>query len=474
MRDYQTKSNQGGLPDSISATRLGGGEFNSIAVELENAVTSSDQTLAPADGTGEVTEQLANAMAIYGGGGADYMIDTGAANAYVLNPVSPKNAAPDYFDGMLITFLPGNVNTGASTVNVNSIGLKDIEFIGGIALSGGELATDSYVQARYNSSADRFELVSIGKYQLQLNKNLIINGNFDIWQRNTTQTSSGFDSDDRWHNSHVGSSKTHSRQAFTIGQTAVPLNPVYYSSTVVVSSAGASNYVSKHQPIENVSRLSGATLTLSFYAKASASMDIAVDLFQYFGTGGSPSAQVGGIGAQKFSLTTAWQLFESTITLPSISGKTLGSNGDDSTNLRFWFDAGSDFDSLTDTLGQQSGTFDLSEIQIEFGSVKTRFEILPLSEIYERCQRYYFKSGSYGIFFSGNVTSGQKYYATFSFPTTMRTTPTIVFTNLGVSNFAATPGTQVGTDPHIVGEERTANGTGAGFFATSFTADAEL
>lgn len=156
-RDYQTKSNVGGLPDSITATRFGGGEFNSIATELENAVTTSDQTLAPADGTGEVTDQLAMALAIYGAGGAFYHADTGAVNAYVLTPISPKKGPPAYFDGFTVIFEAGTVNTTASTVNVNSLGVKDITYSDGNALVGGELSGSCGI--KYNSSDDRFELL---------------------------------------------------------------------------------------------------------------------------------------------------------------------------------------------------------------------------------------------------------------------------------------------------------------------------
>lgn len=162
MRDFQTKSNAGGVADSINAERFGAGEFNAMAVELENAVESSDQTLAPADGTGEVSTQLAMALAIYGAGGAQYMLDTGAADAYVLNPVSPKEAPPSYFDGFTVTFVPGNVNTGASTVNVNSIGAKSITMPDGTALSAGIISESTTI--RYSASNDRFEIIgdSIG------------------------------------------------------------------------------------------------------------------------------------------------------------------------------------------------------------------------------------------------------------------------------------------------------------------------
>ena len=48
MRDYQTKSNVGGVPDSITITKLGAGEANSVLTENENAVKRAGLTLAPA------------------------------------------------------------------------------------------------------------------------------------------------------------------------------------------------------------------------------------------------------------------------------------------------------------------------------------------------------------------------------------------------------------------------------------------
>ncbi len=220
-------------------------------------------------------------------------------------------------------------------------------------------------------------------------RNKIINGNFDIWQRATSQTTDGYASDDRWANGNVGTTKTHSRQAFTVGQTDVPGNPKYFSRTVVNSVGGAGNYCIKLQRIEGVSTLAGKTATLSFYAKADANKNIAVEFMQNFGSGGTPSAAVNGIGVTTIPLTTAWQKFTVTIDIPSISGKTLGTDNNDSLRLGFWFDAGSNFNVQTNSLGQQSGTFDIAQVQLEEGSVATPFEDRPIVLELSLCQRYY-------------------------------------------------------------------------------------
>jgi len=91
-------------------------------------------------------------------------------------------------------------------------------------------------------------------------------------------------------------------------------------------------------------------------------------------------------------LTTTFQKFTIPITFPSISGKTLGSNNDDYVEVNFWFDAGSSSNARTNSLGQQSGTFDIAQVQLEAGSVATPFEMRPLGIELSMCQRYYEKS----------------------------------------------------------------------------------
>ena len=52
----------------------------------------------------------------------------------------------------------------------------------------------------------------------------------------------------------------------------------------------------------------------------------------------------------------------------------------------------SSFNSRTNSLGNQSGTFEISNVQLEFGPVATDFEYVDLGTQLKRCQRYYMKS----------------------------------------------------------------------------------
>ena len=232
------------------------------------------------------------------------------------------------------------------------------------------------------------QLSSINSGPLAGFRNAIINGNFDIWQRGTIFTGSEYGAD-RWVSGRTGTTHTATRQPFTLGQTDVPNNPTYYIRTVVSSVAGASNNSYLTQLIEGVRTFSGQQVTVSFWAKVDATKNISVELVQSFGTGGSPSAAVNAIGVTKVSIGTSWQKVTVTANVPSISGKTLGTGNNDYLALLIWFDAGSSFNARTDSLGQQSGTFEIAQVQVEPGSVATSFERRPIGTELSLCQRYH-------------------------------------------------------------------------------------
>lgn len=279
-------------------------------------------------------------------------------------------------------------------------------------------------------------------------KNRIINGNFDLWQRGTSLGAAAANRylADRWITQAAGSTVAPSQQSFTLGQTVVPGEPTFFHRSVVASSAGAGNFANKVNRIENVRTFAGQTATLSFWAKADATKNMAVEFSQVFGTGGSPSASVTGIGVTTIPLTTTFQKFTVTATMPSISGATLGTNGDSFLGVTFWFDAGSTFNSRTNSLGQQSGTFDIAQVQLEPGTVATSFEQRPLVQELAMAQRYYSKSfaitttpaqnaGTTGILGYTVTNAGAvRTSREITFPVRMRASPTMTFFNPSAAN----------------------------------------
>lgn len=269
-------------------------------------------------------------------------------------------------------------------------------------------------------------------------RNRIINGNFDIWQRGLTfaAATGGRYTADQWTANATGSTIAASRQAFTIGQTAVPGEPLYFYRAVAASVAGAANHVILAHLIEDVRTLAGQQITFSFYAKADATKNIVVEFAQYFGAGGAPSADV-LINPTTCGLTTAWQRFTITTTVPSVAGKTVGTTETGSFQINIWMDAGSNYNSRVNNLGQQSGTFDFARIQLERGDVATTFEERSVGEELALCQRYYHKTYDMDVA-PGTVTnagaiqftaSGTGHVQPLRYPVQMYRAPTVTFYN---------------------------------------------
>ena len=210
-------------------------------------------------------------------------------------------------------------------------------------------------------------------------KNLIINGGFDVWQRGTSFTADNIYTTDRWKSgdgSGGSPARTASQQVFALGQTDVPDAHYYFRHDQTSgTSNGNSSFTTR---IEDVTRTAGKTLTLSFYAKANASMTIGPRFIQGFGSGGSPSSSV-EITETTVTIGTSWTKHTLTVTMPSISGKTIGSDGvhTSSTILNIDFNPTGTF------------TFEIAQVQLELGSVATDFEHRSYGEELALCQRYY-------------------------------------------------------------------------------------
>ena len=131
-------------------------EFNSLAQENENLVTSSGQVLSGLDDF-----QISKAVAIYAGGG-DFYTDSGVTNAYVLSPLAARLSPPSYEDGMRVRFRTANANTGASTVDVNSNGVKSIfDFDGITPLLAGRIPADRDITLSFDATNDCFRLIAV-------------------------------------------------------------------------------------------------------------------------------------------------------------------------------------------------------------------------------------------------------------------------------------------------------------------------
>lgn len=222
-------------------------------------------------------------------------------------------------------------------------------------------------------------------------RNKIINGDFDIWQRGTELASGSGYLADQWLLSYDHNVASRYRQLFPLGQTDVPGNPTAFHRVGATAVANANASTILLQRMEGVRTLSGKKATVTFYAKADKAKNISIELFQGFGTGGSPSPFVSGIGLQKFALTTSWQKFQKVVDVPTIAGKTLGTNNDDALALFIWLDAGSNFNARTDSIGQLTATVDIAHVSVVEGDASAEadpFSPRHIGQEMTLCERY--------------------------------------------------------------------------------------
>jgi hypothetical protein len=264
-------------------------------------------------------------------------------------------------------------------------------------------------------------------------KNKIINGDFRIWQRGTSivnPASRAFVAD-RFFSAFDGTAGTYtiSQQFFTPGTAPV----AGYEGTSFLryqrTALGTGNSVlALDQPIEDVRVFAGQTATVSLWLKSDASRVVSVQMYQNFGLGGSPSGEV-YTSAQSFSVTTSWQRYTATFDIPSISGKTIGTNNNSYLTLRIA------------TPLVSSHTTDIWGVQLEAGSLASPFTPAGggfLGAELALCQRYLpaFAAGSAGDFASGFCYSTTAALITIPFKVTPRVAPTGV-TISAASDFAA-------------------------------------
>lgn len=228
-------------------------------------------------------------------------------------------------------------------------------------------------------------------------RNRLINGSMEFWQRGTTAvTASNTYSADRWVVNRATTTVSVTRA--TVAPSAQTPGPIRFATAYTVTSGGTiSSYAQLAQRIEDVGTLAGSTVTVSFYAYASvANLEIACSLQQVFGTGGAPSGAVTitAYTAKKTSSlsTSLYNRYEFSFVVPNIAGKTRGTNGDDYLNLILWLEAGSNYNTETDSLGLQTGTFYITGVQLERSPGPSAFEERPRQTELALCQRYYEKT----------------------------------------------------------------------------------
>lgn len=309
-------------------------------------------------------------------------------------------------------------------------------------------------------------------------RSLIHNGLFDVQQRgqgpwSATATAGLLTADRWWALANTDTNTTTIAVLADADRTAIGDEAANFAlQRVFTGNAAAAAFNDAEHSIEGIRRLSNKTVTLSFWAirTAGTATRLGIYLYQYFGSGGSPSAQI-NVPAQTVTLATTWTRYTLTFSLPSVAGKTLGTNGDACTTVAIGFSSGSTNNALYGGIGVQSGTVRLWGVQLELGSVATPLAKRDPQQELALCQRFYCTLSNIEVW-ARSGTANDTLGAMIAFPVAMRAAPSVALVSPGYAG--ASGGAVSVSSVGGVTIKATATATGAAYFSTGITASADL
>jgi hypothetical protein len=353
-------------------------------IRLIGADATADRTITLPNVTGTVvtTGDSGTVTSAMIADGAIVNADINASAAIALSklatgalPTAITIASANIVDDSIVN---ADINASAAIVDTK---LATIATAGKVSNSATTATSDNTASAIVARDASgNFNATSINGGPLAGFRNRIINGNFDIWQRDTSfsNPADGAYTADRWVIFYDGSgaTRTVSQQIFNPGSTEAALGAPFFLRHAQTVAGSGGTYNNVNQRMEGVRTYEGQTVTLSFYARGtSASLTLAtIELRQDFGAGGS--AEVFTTVASSVVIAgSTFARYTYTVTVPSITGKTVGTSA--FLELIFNLPVNNTF------------SLDIASVQLEPGPVATPFEQRPIGTKLALCQRYY-------------------------------------------------------------------------------------
>lgn len=370
---------------------------NSIAVNGESVVTAdipfgNNKLTGVKDGT--LAKDAANVSQIQNSNAI--LLATVAGTDTITASLSPALTA--YANGQIFTLIPANTNTGAVTININGLGAKALTKNGSTALVAGDLVAGVEYSLQYDGT--RFQKVAGSDYAKS-------GANSDITSLSAVTSVNG--------GSLAGIKNVAINGGFTINQrgyvSAAVLASGIYGHDRWKAGAGGGDY-SFTQLASNtqITIASGKSLIQVVEDKNVHSTSYVLSWI------GTAQARIGVNSATPSGAYAASPIL--------ITGQTAGA-----------------------VMSVEFSTGTLGNVQIEAGSIATKFEHRPYQTELALCQRYYWKSTlALGITALAAGGFGIKY------PVTMRVTPTLSNATffVGVGNPGTAGALSAGIDGLIV------------------------
>lgn len=245
------------------------------------------------------------------------------------------------------------------------------------------------------------------------NRNLIINGAMQVWQRGTSGFGHSQYSADRW----VEYTNTNDVLAISLvplpssGEAGLPRQ--FTNMMKCQMTAGTTGGLNDlRQKVENPKGLMGQTMTLSYYIKSSANCTINSRRVAFEGVTNAPTTT----NLPSLNVTTAWQHVVDTFTLGSSGSAVFGSS--------------SCLDVVLSLPVNTTVDVYLTGVQLEVGDTATPFEHRSYGDELARCQRYFYSSSFGGYSWAPYTTlhGAAAAIRTVAHPVTMRANPTTTYT----------------------------------------------
>jgi hypothetical protein len=367
-------------------------------------------------------------------------ITSNATNANTVSAIVARDASGNFSAGTITASLTGTASNATNVTITNDAATATSVYPTWVTANTGNLpakttsAALSFVPSTGTLTATAFSGsgVSLTNVPTSSSRNYILNSAFDIAQRGSSVaiagsylvTGAGYTLD-QWYVQVAGASSIGQSTSATLAQLSSTANMLangpelqYYAnlSTTISSGSAQSTATYLGQRIEDVRTLAGQTVTLTFWAKAVANTSSFVSVIeQNFGSGGSA---VVTNTSSAISLTTSWQKITYTVTLGSMSGKTIGTSS--YLDVRpLQLPAGS----FTAT------TVSIAAVKLEVGSVSNTYTRLgaSLAEELLACQRYFYRFDATNTttYAFGYISSSTSARLNFPVPVKMRAAPTL-------------------------------------------------
>jgi hypothetical protein len=301
-------------------------------------------------------------------------------------PLSANNGDLWYDTNRGVTYVYYNDGSSSQWVEVVTSGTPELStkanLSGGNTFSGVQTLNTPLAIASGGTGANALSGAQ-ANLQMPISENYLINSAFDFWQRGTSiglNNATGFTAD-RWC-LQTANNTTTSRQLSSLA------NFRYCGRIQRNSGSTSTTAISLGQPIETSSSipLAGKTVTLSWYARAGANysaLGSVLSMALATGTGTDQNRLITGYTGDtvvinnNYTLTTSWQRFTATATLPS--------NTNEITVNPYFVPVG--------TAGVNDW-FEITGVQLEEGTTATPFRRNQSNIQAElaACQRYFEKS----------------------------------------------------------------------------------